>query len=103
MKNTFLHLLATGLLTAVLFSFDTAATSIKGKVLPSDAATEVWAISGNDSSKAPITDGSFYLDEKPGTYKVVIVAKVPYKDVIKDNVQVANGTITDMWVIRLQQ
>jgi len=80
-----------------------ASTSIKGKVYPIDAATEVWAISGTDSLKVSVTDGAFTFDAKPGTYKIVVVAKVPFKDVIKDNVQVADGNMTDLGTIKLQQ
>ena len=78
-------------------------TSIKGKVYPLDAAAEVWAISGTDSLKVSLTDGAFTFYAKPGTYKVVVVAKVPFKDVIKDNVQVADGNSTDLGTIKLQQ
>ena len=80
-----------------------AATVIKGRVDPVDAAIEVWAINGTDTLKVGITDGGFTLNVKPGVYKVVIVAKVPYKDVIKDDVQVADGNTTDIGTIKLQQ
>lgn len=78
-------------------------TVIKGRVDPINAAVEVWAISGSDSLKAGVEDGTFTINGKPGVYKVVVIAKVPYKDVIKDDVQVANGNTTDLGVIRLQQ
>jgi hypothetical protein len=81
----------------------TAATIIKGRIDPIDAAVEVWAISGTDTLKVGITDGGFTINVKPGIYKVVIVAKVPYKDVIKDDVQVADGNTTDIGTIKLQQ
>jgi hypothetical protein len=80
-----------------------AATVIKGRVDPINAAVEVWAISGSDSLKVGVEDGTFIINGKPGIYKVVVIAKVPYKDVIKDDVQVANGNTTDLGTIRLQQ
>lgn len=80
-----------------------AATVIKGRIDPIDAAVEVWAINGTDTLKVGITDGGFTINVKPGIYKVVIVAKVPYKDVIKDDVQVADGNTTDIGTIKLQQ
>jgi hypothetical protein len=76
---------------------------IKGKIEPADAASEVWAISGVDSTKATITGGTFQLNEKPGTYKVVVVATGMYKTVIKDDVQVADGNATDLGTIKLEQ
>jgi hypothetical protein len=79
------------------------ATVIKGRVEPVNAAVEVWAISGSDSLKVGINDGAFIINGKPGIYKLVVVAKVPYKDVIKDDVQVADGNTTDLGTIRLQQ
>jgi hypothetical protein len=80
-----------------------AATIIKGRVDPINAAIEVWAISGSDSSKVGVNDGAFIIDAKPGIYRIVIVARVPYKDVIKDDVQVADGNTTDLGTIKLQQ
>jgi hypothetical protein len=79
------------------------ATTIKGRVDPVDAAVEVLAISGSDSLKVTITDGAFTINVKPGIYKIIVVAKVPYKNVIKDDVQVAEGNTTDLGTIKLQQ
>jgi hypothetical protein len=80
-----------------------APAAIKGKVDPQDAAAYVVAVSDMDSVRSAINDGMFMINTKPGSYKVVVVAKAPYKDAVKDNVQVADGTTTDLGTISLQQ
>jgi hypothetical protein len=40
---------------------------------------------------------------KPGTYKVVVDAKEPYKDAAVDNVAVSDGAPADVGTIKLQK
>lgn len=89
---------------AGLFAF-TAITqsSITGKVSPADGAEAVWAISGTDSTKAGINAGAFTLEVKPGTYKVIVDAKDPYKDVSLENLEVKDGQPLDVGEIVLQK
>jgi hypothetical protein len=114
MKNTLCNLLgATALLAVCAFTapsnpipsglYRSAPASIKGRVNPADGAIEVVAVSATDSVKAVVTDGMFNLDSKPGTYKLIVVAKPPYKNVVKDNVEVAEGNATDVGTITLQE
>ncbi len=78
--------------------------SIKGKVTPAASATKVWAISGTDTLKASIDGGSFsIMDVKPGTYKLIIEALPPYKNMAKEGVTVTDGQPTDIGEIKLQQ
>ncbi|MFN4313062.1 MAG: carboxypeptidase regulatory-like domain-containing protein [Chitinophagaceae bacterium] len=85
-----------------LFSFTKMQTGITGKVVPADGVEMVWAINGSDSAKTELTGGSFTLPVKPGTYKVIVDAKDPYKDVTMDNVVVKDGAATDLGEIALQ-
>jgi hypothetical protein len=123
MKNTIFTLLGTGILTAATLAFTAhqprtdgpsntnsfrqdapkSASAIKGRIDPTDAASFVVAISSMDSTRAAITDGMFTINTKAGSYKVIVVAKSPYKDVVKDNVEVADGNTTDLGTITLQQ
>jgi hypothetical protein len=76
--------------------------SISGKVTPVDGATEVWAISGTDTLKAPVTDGAFSVQPaKAGTYTVIVDAKDPYKDATLQDVKVEDGKATDLGEIKL--
>lgn len=88
-----------------LFAFNTTQqASITGKVTPVDAAQAVWAISATDSVKSTnISSGSFSLQAKPGTYKLVIDAKEPFKDVTLDNLELKQGQSLDVGEIVLQQ
>lgn len=86
-----------------LVAFSGRETGIVGKVTPGDSVELVWAINGTDSLKTNVTSGAFSLPAAPGTYKVIIDAKEPYKDVTFDNVEVRDGEPTDLGEIALQQ
>jgi hypothetical protein len=78
--------------------------SISGKVIPEDGATEAWAITGSDTVKATIADGTFSIQPvKPGTYTVIINAKAPYKNAILPDVKVEEGKVTDFGEIKLEK
>ncbi len=80
-----------------------AGTQIKGHIDPANAAFAVVAYSSTDSTKVTVTDGSFILNEKPGTYKIIVEANSPFKNAIKEDVQVVDGNVTDLGTIKLQQ
>jgi len=105
MKNAKLKLAALGIIASGLFAFTTFFSgTIKGTVTPSDAAVRVWALSGSDTLKAVVANGAFeILDAKPGTYKVIVEAKAPYKNQMKDGVTVSDGQATDVGQIKLAQ
>jgi len=78
--------------------------TISGKVTPADAATQVWAFSGADTLKAPITDGAFTIQgAKAGSYTVIVGAKSPFKNVTVDNVKVEDDKATDLGEIKLHE
>ena len=105
MKNTRIGLWALSAMIAGLFAFTSfQGGSIKGKVTPADGASQVWALSATDTLKAMINQGSFEIQNvNTGTYKVYIDAVEPYKDVIKEGVQVTDGGTTDLGEISLQK
>ncbi|MET0637252.1 MAG: carboxypeptidase regulatory-like domain-containing protein [Chitinophagaceae bacterium] len=90
-KLVFLGLALVGLCTA--YAFRPMQPGITGKVSPADAAEMVWAISSTDSAKAGVSGGSFSLSVKPGTYRVVVDAKEPRKDVVLDNIEVKDQPV----------
>ena len=100
------NLLSCGMIAAIaagVFAFTGPEQgSITGKITPADGAEAIWAISGSDSAKGTVTSGTFSLAVKGGTYKVIIDAKDPYKDVTMDNIEVKDQPV-DLGEIVLQQ
>lgn len=78
--------------------------AIQGKVAPPDGATQVLAVSGADTLKTAINNGSFmFAAVKPGTYTLWVKAKAPYKDTSLENVAVVDSSTTDVGEIKLLQ
>ena len=89
---------------AGLFAFTgSMQTSITGKVVPVDGAETVWAVSATDSTRGTLSSGTFTLDVKPGTYKVIVDAKAPYKDVTLENLEVKQDQPLNVGEIVLQK
>lgn len=105
MKKTRIFSLAIAIATAGLFSFNGLQQgSIKGSVTPPEAGLRVWAISGSDTLRSNIAGGAFQItNAKPGVYRLIVEANAPYKHKAKDSVVVADGLVTDVGVITLQQ
>lgn len=105
MKNTKIGLPAIIATAAVLFAFSSFdGGSIKGKIIPPEGASQVWAMSNTDTLKASVSQGIFEIaNAKPGTYKVYIDATEPYKDVVKEGVQVSEGSTADLGEIQLEK
>lgn len=79
----------------VMFGFKTrqAASGIIGHVTPPEGASQVLAISTKDTVKTAISNGLIQITGiKPGTYRLFITAKPPFKNVIKENVVVTDVT-----------
>ncbi|SHN42805.1 carboxypeptidase-like regulatory domain-containing protein [Chitinophaga sp. CF418] len=95
--------LATAAIAVLAFRNPDGGT-ISGKVTPLDGASMVWAISGTDTLKTDIADGTFSLQGAgEGTYTVIIDAKQPFKNVTISDVRVDEGKVTDLGEIRLEQ
>jgi len=105
MKNNKLIILVVALLIAGLFAFRTTwAGAIRGTVVPANAAIRAWAVSATDTFRANVTQGSFQINAvKPGTYRIIIEANAPYKNMDKENTLVADTTITEAGEFRLIQ
>lgn len=90
---------------SALFAFTTFAGGIiKGKILPADGASQVWAISSSDTLKAAISQGTFEISNvKQGTYKIYIDAIDPYRDVVRDGIQVPENGTVDLGEIQLSK
>lgn len=100
------HIVTCGIFAASvagIFAFTSSQSSISGRVSPANGANMVWAVSGTDSIKAAITAGAFALQVKPGTYKLFVDAKDPYKDVMLENLEIKEGQPLDVGEIVLQQ
>jgi hypothetical protein len=73
-------------------------------VTPTEGGVRAWAESATDTLKAPIVNGSYEITgAKPGTYKVIIEAKPPYRNAAKDGVMVNDGQSSDAGEIRLEK
>ncbi len=96
-------LLVAAVMALLSFAIKTE-SGIKGTVTPAESAGDVWAINGTDSLKVTPAQGGFVIDNaKPGTYKIIVEAKAPYKKFEKEGVTVKEGEIVDLGVITLEQ
>jgi len=87
-----------------LIAFTPSGAAVSGKVTPPDQVDMVWAIKGTDTVKSKATpEGTFALNLNAGTWKVIIDAKSPYKDVQVEKVDVADGKPVDLGEIKLEK
>lgn len=78
-------------------------SGIKGTIDPPEGAKRIWAVSGKDTVSIIPTPGSFIMDVKPGNWKMVIEAVLPYKNAERDGIVVMEGDLTDVGLIKLSQ
>ncbi len=78
-------------------------SSITGKVSPSEAANAAWIISAKDTLKTTIVWGNFSLPASPGTYKLLVSARPPYKNILLGNLEVKRNRVLDIGEIILQK
>ena len=78
-------------------------SGIQGTIDPPEGAKRIWAVSGKDSVSIIPAPGSFIMDVKPGSWKLVVEAVLPYKNVERDAVLVIEGQLTDVGLIKLTQ
>ena len=80
------------------------AAGIKGKVTPPENAGTVWAITGTDTLKTAANEGAFeFADAKPCSYTIIVEAKAPYKNFVKEGVEVKEGEVVDLGSITLEK
>jgi hypothetical protein len=100
LKLAALYIAAAG----ILAFYTVAVGSIKGTVAPAEGGVRAWAESATDTMKASIINGAYEItDVKPGTYKLVIEARPPYKNTARDGIAVVDGQSTDAGEIRLEK
>lgn len=102
-KNLFFF--AMMVVAIALFSFTMKFTGgIKGTVSPAESAGTVWVYSGTDSTSAQTDQGVFeFPGLAAGTYKIVVEAKAPFKNYVKENIAVADSGVVDLGTIQLEQ
>lgn len=105
MKKTILKFCVSGLVILGFMSMrEIAPTTISGKITPADAADAVWAIQNNDTLKATVSsEGAFQVEVKPGTWKLVVSAKAPYKNAEVNQLVATEDKNTDAGEIKLEK
>ena len=94
-----------GFIISVLLisSFAKDRSGIQGTIDPPEGAKRIWAVSGKDTVSIIPSPGSFIMDVKPGSWKLVVEAVLPYKNVERESILVIDGQITDVGLIKLSQ
>ena len=78
--------------------------SVKGAINPINGGIKCWAISQTDTFQTNIINGAFEINNmKPGNYRIAIEAIPPYKNTVREGIDIRSGEVTDIGEIRLQQ
>src|SRR5258705_3344618 len=94
-----------GIIVAVvlILGFAKDRSGIQVTIDPPEGAKRIWAVSGKDTVSIIPPPGSFIMDVKPGSWKLVVEAVLPYKNVERESILVIDGQITDIGLIKLSQ
>jgi hypothetical protein len=94
-----------GIIVAVVLisGFAKDRSGIQGTIDPPEGAKRIWAVSGKDTVSIIPPPGSFIMDVKPGSWKLVVEAVLPYKNIERESILVIEGQITDIGLIKLTQ
>ena len=101
-----------GVITSILvtnpFSFHTddafsPEAAITGKISPTEASENALIIQGRDTFRTPVIQGSFFRQVNPGTYKLIVSAKRPFKNAAVGNLEVERNHVLDVGELMLQQ
>lgn len=87
----------------LISSFAKERSGIQGTIDPPEGARRIWAVSGKDSVSIIPSPGSFIMDVKAGSWKLVVEAVLPYKNAERESILVTDGQITDIGLIKLTQ
>lgn len=104
MKSFFFGIILIIPIAGIISSFDTEDRSgVRGTIEPFEGVKIITAMNDQDTvSKVP-TNGSFILDLKPGTWKIVIETVSPFKKFQRDFVTVYKDQFTDIGYIKLEK
>src|SRR4026208_1159068 len=87
----------------LISSFANDRSGIQGTIDPPEGARRIWAVSGKDTVSIIPSPGSFIMDVKPGSWKLVVEAVLPYKNAERESILVTDGQLTDIGLIKLSQ
>lgn len=93
------------LIAFVLSAFNSRMNSlVKGSVNPPDAAIRAWLISKADTVNGTVDRGMFEISNvRPGSYTLVVEGRPPYRNSLKEGINVIDGQLTDVGVIEMQR
>lgn len=77
-------------------------SSIAGRISPASEAATVCCVRGEDSVKATLMSGNFFVKVKPGKYKLIVNTKTNNRVVQLDNIEVKKNQALDVGEIILQ-
>jgi len=78
-------------------------TAITGKISPEEAADLALLIDAKDTLRTPVIWGSFSQQVKPGTYKLVVSAKSPFRNVSIGKLEVKRNHTLNVGELILQK
>lgn len=103
-KNNIIFSIAFLLLIGLCAFTVRQSASIKASIIPASATGQAWAVSGSDTAKASFSNGILSMvNVKAGTYRIVITGDEPYRQVVRENVNVQEGSVADLGEIRLEK
>jgi hypothetical protein len=106
MKKGVVTCIITSILISNPFSIHIEApqeTAIKGKISPIEASETALIIRDRDTLKTPVVWGNFSQQVKPGTYKLIVSAKPPFKNAALGNLDVKRNHVLDVGELMLQK
>jgi len=92
------------ILFTALISFNAqkeTASRIIGTATPLEGIRKIAAYDGKDSVFANTSTGTFAISVHAGNWKLIVLAAIPYKDAVLENVVVQEGQDTDVGEIKL--
>ena len=101
---TWCLVLITSLAPAAGFIKPVAGT-LTGNVNPPEAGLRAWIFSATDTLTATVENsGHFQISQvKPGNYRLLVEARPPYRNSVKEGIHVADGVPTDVGTIEMQK
>jgi len=97
------------ILLAVVFTLSfnkikIAGGSVRGTVTPVEAGLRAFLFSGKDTLSVNVLSGAYqFLKVPAGNYKLMVEAAPPYRNGIKEGINVTDGEFTDAGQIELQK
>jgi len=101
-----------GVITSILitnpFSFHTdeafsPEAAITGRISPTEASETALIVQGRDTFRTPVIQGSFFRQVNPGTYKLIVSAKSPFKNASIGNLRIKQNHVLDVGELMLEK